>query len=258
MRPFQARSGSRVLSILKSRTRRFFRLALQRRVVCSAIAFNLLLWPGPGVVAEPFIALASQVIKTRVAFYSYEAFFFRRLFSQAASRPRRETMADRAAAVARIQINPLKFVGYEDDGATFTATPSDFLDRTVQGVKFSWESSDTNKLQIDDAGRARFLQAGLVRITCRAGLASATAPVLIKPGGRPRQSDAEWRIDQQRITVNGDVVGENGAAKLIDRAESARCSRRWWINLRQPRSLRMGLMQTISPTINFGTSRVIG
>ena len=69
-------------------------------------------------------------------------------------------MADRAAAVAHIQISPGKFVGYLDEGTTFTAMPSDSFDRTIQGVKFSWESSNTNKLEIDEAGRARFLQAG--------------------------------------------------------------------------------------------------
>lgn len=207
MRSSQARSGSRVLPFGKTLVRRFFRRALQRRVVCSVVALNLLLWPGPGLVTEHFLAVTSEVLNTKVASNSYEAFFLRRLFSQSPARPRRESMADRAAAVAHIELNPIKYVGYEDDGATFTATPSDFLDRTVQGVKFSWESSDTTKLQIDDAGRARFLQRGLVRITCRAGSASASAPVLIRPDHRPRQSDAEWRIDQQRLSVNGDIVG---------------------------------------------------
>ena len=186
------------------------------------MALNLLLWPGPGLVTEPLLAFGEQVLSSRVAFYSYEAFFLRRLltrvFSQTNARPHRETMAERASAVARIQINPIKLVGYENDGATFTATPSDFLDRTVQGVKFFWESSDAAKLQIDEAGRARFLQPGLVRITCRAGSAVASAPVLIRPNLRPRQSDAEWRIDQQRLTVNGDIVGENGGAKGVGSA----------------------------------------
>ena len=161
MRPSHTLLISRVPSFVRTLARRFFRRARQRRVVCCAVALNLLVWPGPGLVTQDVIAFAEQVLNTRVAFYSYEAFFLRRLFSQTAGRPRRETMADRASAVARIQINPIKLVGYEDDGATFTATPFDFLDRTVQGVKFSWESSNTTRLQIDDAGRARFLQSAL-------------------------------------------------------------------------------------------------
>jgi hypothetical protein len=127
-------------------------------------------------------------------------------------------MADRAAAVSRVQINPIKYVGYENEGNTFTARPSDFLDRTVQGVKFSWESSDTTKLQIDDAGRARFLQPGLAWVTCRAGTATSTAPVLIRSGHRPRQSDAEWRVDQQALAVNGTIVGATEAPKGIGSA----------------------------------------
>ncbi|MFY9553594.1 MAG: hypothetical protein WAV47_02620, partial [Blastocatellia bacterium] len=127
-------------------------------------------------------------------------------------------MADRAAAVAHIQINPNKFVGYEDEGTKFTATPTDFLDRTVQGVKFTFESSDTSKLQIDESGRARFLEPGLAWITCRAGTATSTAPVLIRPNHRPRQSDAEWRGDQQKLSVNGDILGEAGGSNGIGAA----------------------------------------
>ena len=214
MRPSSAFSVSRLFAFANALTCPFLRRTLRRRVVCCVAALNLLLWPGPGLITEPFIATASAVINTRVGFYSYEALFLRRLvsrlFSQSNNRPRRETMADRAAAVSHIKINPIKLVGYEGSGATFTATPSDSRDRTVQGVKFSWESSDTTKLQIDDAGRARFLEAGRITITCRAGSATTTAPVLISPGQRPRQNDAEWRLDQQRLRANGDVVGENG------------------------------------------------
>jgi hypothetical protein len=180
------------------------------------VALNLLLWPGPSLATEHLIALFSEVLNTRVVSYSYEAFFFRRLFSQTAPRPRRETMADRVAAVGHIQINPIKFVGYEDEGATFTAIPSDSLNRTVQGVKFSWDSSDTNTLQIDEAGRARFLQPGLVRIICRVGAAMASAPVLIRPNHRPRQTDAEWRLDQQALAANGTIVGQSNGSQGLD------------------------------------------
>ncbi|MFY9571024.1 MAG: hypothetical protein WAV20_06485, partial [Blastocatellia bacterium] len=127
-------------------------------------------------------------------------------------------MADRAAAVAHIQINPNKFVGYEDEGTKFTATPTDFFDRTIQGVKFTFESSDTSKLQIDESGRARFLEPGLAWITCRAGTATSTAAVRIRPNHRPRQSDAEWRGDQQKLSVNGDILGEAGGSNGIGAA----------------------------------------
>ena len=167
MRPSHALSGSRVLAFVRTLAHRFFRRAVQRRVVCCAVALNLLLWPGPGLVTEHFIALAEQVLNTRIGFNSYEAFFLRRLFSQSPVRPRHETMADRAAAVRTITLNPTKYVGYVDEKITLTALPADRLDRTVQGVKFSWVSSNPDKVQIDDTGRATFLQPGLVRITCR-------------------------------------------------------------------------------------------
>jgi hypothetical protein len=195
-----------LLRFLNTLSSRFRRRSLQRRVICFAVAFNLVLWPGPGLFTQNIIGAASQALSTRFVLYSYQAYFLRSLFSQD-RRPPHDTMADRAAAVTRIQINPIKFVGYENEGTAFTALPTDFLDRTVQGVKFSWESSDTNKLEIDDAGRARFLQAGLARVTCRAGTASATAPVLIRQGHRPRQTDAEWRVDQGALGVDGNIIG---------------------------------------------------
>lgn len=209
MRRSQATSRFRVLALSRSRARRFLRRTLQRRVICCAVIFNLFLWPGSGLVAEPFIALASQVINTRVASYTYQAFFLRLFFSQSNSRARRETMADRASAVAHIQINPVKFVGYLDEGKTFSAISSNNLERTIQGVKVTWESSNTNKLEIDQAGRARFLQPGLARVICRAGRVQATAHVLIRPNNRRRQSNAEWRNDQATLRADGSLIGED-------------------------------------------------
>jgi hypothetical protein len=49
MRSSQALSSSRVSAFFRTLARRFFRRALQRRVVCCVVALNLLLWPGPGV-----------------------------------------------------------------------------------------------------------------------------------------------------------------------------------------------------------------
>jgi len=212
MRSSQALSGSGALVFVRTLARRFFRRAVQRRVVCCAVALNTLLWPGPGLVTQDFLALAEQVLNSRIGSHSYEAFFLGRLFSRTTSTPRHDTMADRASAVAHIRISPIKFVGYENEAASFAAMPSDFLDRTVQGVKFSWESSDTYKLQIDDAGRARFLQPGLAWVTCRAGSAIATAPVLIRPNHRPRQTDAEWRADQGVLRPDGSLIGSTSGS----------------------------------------------
>ena len=100
------------------------------------VALNLFLWPGPGLVVEHFIALASQVINTPVALHSYEAFFFRRLltglFSQSSGRPRRETTADRTAKVVNIKISPARTVGYTGQRLQFSAVGSNARGMTIQ------------------------------------------------------------------------------------------------------------------------------
>jgi hypothetical protein len=102
--------------------------------------------------------------------------------------------------------------------------PANLRDQTVQGVKFSWESSDPEKVQVDDVGRGTFLQPGLARIICRAGTVQASVPVLVRPGRRPRQSDAEWWADQQSLSETAPPTGSNGTtgserllAGLIDK-----------------------------------------
>jgi RHS repeat-associated protein len=78
----------------------------------------------------------------------------------------------------------------------------------VQGVKLSWSSSDARRIEIDDAGRARFLTAGLAWVTCSAGAISGTAPVYIRPNHRPRQTDEEWRADQGTLRPDGTLIGD--------------------------------------------------
>ncbi|MFY9608376.1 MAG: RHS repeat-associated core domain-containing protein [Blastocatellia bacterium] len=154
--------------------------------------------------------MASTTVNLTTAPIRYLQPILKSLFGFGARpRPQRETLADRIARISRVRISPFKLVGYAGEGATFTASPSDFRDRTIQGVKFDWETSDPQKLQIDEAGRATFLQPGRAWITCRAGTASATAPVLIRPGHRPVQSDQDWRNDQNGLDASGNVVGQS-------------------------------------------------
>jgi RHS repeat-associated protein len=222
MRPSNVSSGSHFLVFVRNLAHQFFRRAVQRRVVCCAVALNLLLLPGPGLITQDLLALGEQVLHTQIGSHSYEAFFLGRLFSRTTARPRHDTMADRAAAVRTIRLNPTKYVGYVDETISLTALPTDHLDRTVQGVKFSWESSNPDKVLIDDTGRATFLQPGLARITCRAGSVSRTAPMLVRPNQRPRQTDAEWRADQARLHTDGTEASNgsestNPIASLIDK-----------------------------------------
>jgi len=52
MRPSNVSSASHFLVFVRNLTRQFFRRAFQRRVVCCAVALNLLLWPGPGLITR--------------------------------------------------------------------------------------------------------------------------------------------------------------------------------------------------------------
>jgi hypothetical protein len=219
-------SASTVIAWIKPFCRRVLRRAIQRRVVCFAVAFNLLLWPGPGAVIRDLIGFAStipNVVNTRLLSSSYEAYFIKRLLSRPAQTLRHDTPADRVGAVAQLQISPARLVAYLNQTIVFTALPSDYLDRTIQGVKVSWESSNPDKVQIDDSGRATCLQPGLVRVTCRAGAVSATVPMLVRPNHRPVQSDAEWRSDQASLRPDGTLRGMNGTdpsdwiASLVDK-----------------------------------------
>jgi hypothetical protein len=65
-------SGSVALVRAVRRTR------VQRRFVCVAVAFNLLLLPGPGIFSQHLIAFSAQVINTRIG-ESHETYYFRSL-----------------------------------------------------------------------------------------------------------------------------------------------------------------------------------
>ena len=125
--------------------------------------------------------------------------WFNMLFGAQEARP--EDASDRIAQVRTIRLSPSRFVAYQGESLTFQAIGMNFAGETVQGVVFdSWDSSDSASVQVDDSGRARFLNPGLTTITCRAGAAVAVARVLIKQGRRPRQRDQEWKTDQDSLT----------------------------------------------------------
>src|SRR6202008_2458416 len=95
---------SRITTRIKPLCGRLLRRATQRRVICVAVAFNLLLWPGVGAVTRDLIGFASDisgVVNTRLFSSSYEAYFIKRLLSRSAQTPRHDTPADRVAAVAQ-------------------------------------------------------------------------------------------------------------------------------------------------------------
>src|SRR5262249_53004777 len=115
---------------------------------------------------------------------------------QANSVARPISMTERTARVATISVAPHRLVAYIGDSVTFVAMGTGLDGRPAHGAKFQWDSSDTTKLSIDEAGRATMLSPGVVIVTARAGTVTQTAPVLIRNNRRPIQTDQEWRDDQ--------------------------------------------------------------
>src|SRR5437588_7475532 len=88
----------------------------QRKVICFAVVFNLLLWPGPGLASRQVLGLVSRSLDAPVGVRgSYEAYLFGLMFGGRSTAAQHDTMADRASAVVHIQLNPIKFVGYVDE-----------------------------------------------------------------------------------------------------------------------------------------------
>jgi hypothetical protein len=180
-----------------------------RKIICLALALSLLILPNPEL-AKQITSLASSAIN----FVADAALNFSTntpppARPAAVQEKRKERLADRLNRVASIRISPSKIVVYEGETLSFNAMPVDALGQTIQGVAFSWESTDREKIAIDGAGRARFLRPGLTRIICHAGLAEESAPVLVRPGNRPFQSDEEWKRDQSGLSADGQIVGQS-------------------------------------------------
>lgn len=190
---------------------RLLRRPRERRFICVVVAFNLLLFPGAGFATRSFVnALtdgAFAALDTHFLSYSYEAYYIKHLLTRSAQKPRPESLADRVAQLREVQVNPHRYVGYIGQTVDFTALPLDRNGETVQGVRFDWESSNSDKAAIDGAGHARLLEPGLVVINCHAGNVQASVPLLVRPANHPRQSDAEWQGDQQSLSETS--VGEN-------------------------------------------------
>src|SRR5260370_22910791 len=59
-------------------------------------------------------------------------------------------------------------------------------------------------------GVATALQPGLVWLTSTAGIISTRVPILILPGTRAVQTDAQWAADQAKLTPDGTGVSAGG------------------------------------------------
>jgi RHS repeat-associated protein len=176
---------------------------LRRQAIALALLLSLIVMPIHSSAYEGVKEIASSSYHFTVAPLRLLPSLFKRWFAPARTEATRERLADRINAVSRITISPLRFVGYQEQSQSFSAQGLNANDQTIQGVRFSWESSDPEKVRIDDSGRARFLQPGQVQLTCRAGSASTSVPVLVRPGARPIQTDEEWRLDQGALRPDG-------------------------------------------------------
>ena len=201
-------------SSIRQVVRRVVGMQVRRKVVCLGLMLALLSMPGLDVALKqtPVLASAAASATADVTANSFGLVsrILGALFGSKSSKPQKDRLADRLGSVARLPITPLKYVGYQSETIVFSAVPTDFYGRVVQGVKVTWESSNTERLEIDDAGRATLLQPGVVLVTCSAGLAKGTAPVMIHPGSRPQQSDAAWRADQGTVSATGATQGSSG------------------------------------------------
>ena len=200
-------SSARFNTVAGFFTARLRRLLL-RQAICIALIFSLLFLPGSSYAFAQAPEIASTLVRISTLPIAPISGIIRKLFSPRTQIRRKETIDDRARAVARLVVSPNKRVGYQGEGATFTALPIDALGNTVQGVRVSWSSSNTQKVEIDEAGRARFLQPGLAWINASVGPVTGTAPVLVRPNHRGQQTDDEWRIDQGRLRLDGSQIGE--------------------------------------------------
>jgi hypothetical protein len=100
------------------------------------------------------------------------------------------------SSVSSIVASPAKHAAFVGDRVAYAAQPRGAGAAVVDGIKFNWSTLNPDKVSIDEAGRATILAPGLATIVSTAGVATGTAWVLIRPGNRRAQTDAQWRLDQ--------------------------------------------------------------
>jgi hypothetical protein len=178
---------------------------IHRKLVCLSLILSLLILPSQDTLIQPLSVLASTTIKSVTTPVGYFPALFKWLFAAkpVQHRARKETQAERINAVSRLQISPARFVSYQGQAHKFNALPVNANQQAIYGVKPSWESSDPEKVQIDDSGKATFVQPGQARIICRVGSVEASVPIQVRLGRRPIQSDAEWHSDQSSLNPEG-------------------------------------------------------
>ena len=166
-----------------------FHRGIRRKLLCLALVLSLLSMPGFDVALRQAPVLASSTVNSAASSFRSLSTLLEWLFgTKAVAAPvRQETLADRTNRVSKIRVVPAKLVAYIGDTHTFTAVGAGAGGEVLHGVRFNWTSNQA-KPQIDEAGRATFLQPGQYTVTASAGRAQGSATVLVRPTSRPRQS----------------------------------------------------------------------
>jgi RHS repeat-associated protein len=203
-----------VVRAISNFSKKLVRNDISRKVIALVVVLNFLIWPIADIVIPQLRTLASTgVSMTGNPVWSLSSLLS--LLFGSATIPE-DSLEDRLAQVAHLRISPTRLVAYEGERMCFSALATNYADQTIQGLSFTWESSNTSKVQIDDTGRADFLQPGASAITCHAGAVTATAAILIKPGRRPFQSDADWRAEQDNLSDTSSSGLERLSSSLLD------------------------------------------
>ena len=197
----------------------FYR-GIRRKLLCLVLMLALLSMPGVDLALQQAPVLASSAVNSATSSFRDLTRFLEWLFgAKGIPGPvRQETLADRVNRVSKVRVVPAKLVAYIGDTQTFTAVGAGSGGDVVHGVRFSW-SSGTANLQIDEAGRATFLEPGQYTITATAGSAQGSAVVLVRPTRRPRQNDGQWRVDQDSLqtSTTGSVDSEYLLPSVVDK-----------------------------------------
>ena len=192
------------------------RKALSLVIILSFLSLPLSLLPFAQlpVIAASTVTLKDSPVRGFVTFLVS-------LFAPSQSSQRAETMENRIRRISHIVVSPRRFVGYQGQTLVFNALPADSAGRIIQGIRFTWLSSNPAKIQIDEQGQATLLEPGLARISCRAGTVQASVPVLVMPGQRPIQTDTQWRAEQDLIDEAGNTIEQTDVTSPFTSIASA-------------------------------------
>lgn len=106
-----------------------------------------------------------------------------------------ESPGEREARIASISLCPRHALMYQNEGHRVSPLPLDAARRPVQGIAFSYESTDKNIADVGSDGTVTALKPGVCFVTAVAGQARAKIVIEVRDGLRPRLTDAQWETE---------------------------------------------------------------